>query len=198
MDIFTALQSAIYYISTYLLYPVIVALLLCVALILIDTGSFLYELYSRTTGRWEREFMGETISGRFIHLFTTRLNELDQGDRHLDVRLERLLNEMEYLISRRLERSRLISRIGPMLGLMGTLIPMGPALIGLSHGDIETLADNLIIAFGTTVVGLLVGGVSYAIAMVRTRWYDREMDEMEFVCEMIGGDRDEVHEKGKE
>ncbi|HEC57080.1 MAG TPA: MotA/TolQ/ExbB proton channel family protein, partial [Candidatus Syntrophoarchaeum butanivorans] len=49
MDIFTALQSAIYYISTYLLYPVIVALLLCVALILIDTGSFLYELYSRTT-----------------------------------------------------------------------------------------------------------------------------------------------------
>ncbi|MCW7075856.1 MAG: MotA/TolQ/ExbB proton channel family protein [Candidatus Syntrophoarchaeum sp.] len=126
------------------------------------------------------------------------LERMDHEDRYFDLKLQKLLNDMEYLISKRLELTRLISRIGPMFGLMGTLIPMGPALIGLTHGDIETLADNLIIAFGTTVVGLLVGAVSYSIAMVRTRWYDQEMDDMEFVCEIVtGGGQDEVHEEEK-
>ena len=196
IDIFATLQSSIYYISTYLLYPVIIALLICVAFILVDTGSFLYEIYRRK--RLHFEFEDEVISGRFVALFMKELERMDHEDRYFDLKLQKLLNDMEYLISKRLELTRLISRIGPMFGLMGTLIPMGPALIGLTHGDIETLADNLIIAFGTTVVGLLVGAVSYSIAMVRTRWYDQEMDDMEFVCEIVtGGGQDEIHEEEK-
>ncbi|MHC1565909.1 MAG: MotA/TolQ/ExbB proton channel family protein [Candidatus Syntropharchaeales archaeon] len=196
IDIFATLQSSIYYISTYLLYPVIIALLICVAFILVDTGSFLYEIYRRK--RLHFKFEDEVISGRFVALFMKELERMDHEDRYFDLKLQKLLNDMEYLISKRLELTRLISRIGPMFGLMGTLIPMGPALIGLTHGDIETLADNLIIAFGTTVVGLLVGAVSYSIAMVRTRWYDQEMDDMEFVCEIVtGGDQDEIHEEEK-
>ncbi|OFV68506.1 MAG: flagellar motor protein MotA [Candidatus Syntrophoarchaeum caldarius] len=196
IDIFATLQSSIYYISTYLLYPVIIALLICVGFILVDTGSFLYEIYRRK--RLHFEFEDEVISGRFVALFMKELEHMDHEDRYFDLKLQKLLNDMEYLISKRLELTKLISRIGPMFGLMGTLIPMGPALIGLTHGDIETLADNLIIAFGTTVVGLLVGAVSYSIAMVRTRWYDQEMDDMEFVCEIVtGGSQDEIHEEEK-
>ncbi|RLG26037.1 MotA/TolQ/ExbB proton channel family protein [Methanosarcinales archaeon] len=196
MDISTTLQSSIYYISAYLLYPVIIALLLSVAFILVDTGSFLYETYMRFSGRWVFEFDGEIVSGRFVAAFLTQLDDMNRDDKNFEAKLQKHLNDVEYLISKRLEKTRLIARIGPMLGLMGTLIPMGPALIGLSHGDIETLAENLIIAFGTTVVGLLVGAVSYSIAMIRTRWYDRDMDDMEFISEILTGEEhDEIHEE---
>ncbi len=198
IDIFATLQSAIYYVSAYLLYPVIIALLLCVAFILVDIGSFLYEEYKRITRKWVSEFEGEIVSGRFVSAFLAQLERMDRDDRQFDLKLQKLLNDVEHLISKRLEKTRLIARVGPMLGLMGTLIPMGPALIGLTEGNIEALAQNLIIAFGTTVVGLLVGAVSYSIAMVRTRWYDQEMDDMEFISEIVtGGDRDEIHEEEK-
>ena len=68
--------------------------------------------------------------------------------------IERLSQEYEIKMAKRLEHTKITSTIGPMLGLMGTLIPLGPALIGLSSGDIGTLAQNLMIAFATTVVGL--------------------------------------------
>ena len=196
MNIFTTLQSSIYYISTYLLYPVIIALLISVAFILVEMGSFFYETYMRLSGRWVSEFDGEIVSGRFVSAFLRELDEMKRGDKNFEAKLEKHLNDVEYMISRRLEKTRLAARIGPMLGLMGTLIPMGPALVGLSHGDIEALAENLIIAFGTTVIGLLVGAVSYSIATIRTRWYDREMDDMEFIAEILtGGLHDEIHEE---
>ena len=91
------------------------------------------------------------------------------------------------MVSKRLERTRVMVRLGPMFGLMGTLIPMGPALIALTKGDVNTLASNLIIAFGTTVVGLLIGGVSYLISMVRTRWYKDDMNDIHYICEVLFG-----------
>ena len=54
----------------------------------------------------------------------------------------------------------------------------------------------MILAFGTTVLGLLVGGGSYVISTVRSRWYDRDMDDMKYICDMIYGDSD-VSEKRK-
>jgi len=167
-----------------------------VAFILVDTGSFFYETYMRARGKWVFEFDGEIVSGRFVSAFLIQLDDMNRDDKNFEAKLQKHLNDVEYLISKRLEKTRLIARIGPMLGLMGTLIPMGPALIGLSHGDIETLAENLIIAFGTTVVGLLVGAVAYSIAMIRTRWYDRDMDDMEFISEILTGEgHDEIHEE---
>ncbi len=53
---------------------------------------------------------------------------------------------------KRLETLRAYIRNGPALGLMGTLIPLGPALVGLAVGDIQTMSTNLVIAFSTTVI----------------------------------------------
>ena len=75
-----------------------------------------------------------------------------------------------------------------MLGLMGTLIPMGPALLALSQGDVMTLANNLIIAFGTTVLGLLIGGIAYMMTEVRNRWYDGDLSDIAYICEMLFGE----------
>jgi biopolymer transport protein ExbB/TolQ len=72
-----------------------------------------------------------------------------------------------------------------MLGLMGTLIPMGPALMGLSSGNIQQLAANLVIAFATTVLGLLAGGVAYSILLIKKKWYTQDLSDMEYVVEVL-------------
>ena len=63
-----------------------------------------------------------------------------------------------------------IAKIAPMVGLMGTLIPLGPGLDALSQGDMASLAQSLIIAFSTTVVGLISAVICLLIAKVRRRW----------------------------
>jgi biopolymer transport protein ExbB/TolQ len=86
-----------------------------------------------------------------------------------------------------MEKSRIMATVAPMVGLMGTLIPMGPALIGLSQGNIAQLADNLIIAFATTVLGLFVGSIGYVLTMIRRRWYQYDLEDIEYILESIEG-----------
>lgn len=78
----------------------------------------------------------------------------------------------ENYASRRLERADLLARSGPVLGLMGTLIPLGPGLSALNSGNIDILATALTVAFDTTVLGLLIGLVAYILGRLRRRWYD--------------------------
>ena len=95
-------------------------------------------------------------------------------------------------MAKALEPLRIGVRAGPILGLMGTLIPMGPALIGLSQGDIKSMADNLVIAFATTVIGLVVGGICYGTMVIRSRWYRQDLSDLEYSIELIRGKIDEA------
>ena len=79
-----------------------------------------------------------------------------------------------------------MARLGPMLGLMGTLIPMGPALVGLAAGDIAAMAENLQVAFSTTVVGLFVGAIGFAVQQAKQRWHGEALNDLEFVSGLIG------------
>ncbi|GAA3957321.1 MotA/TolQ/ExbB proton channel family protein [Allohahella marinimesophila] len=80
---------------------------------------------------------------------------------------------------RRIERADLLARVGPMLGLMGTLIPLGPGLAALGRGELEVLAEAVTVAFDTTVMGLLIGIVGFILARLRRRWYDQALDILE-------------------
>jgi len=80
---------------------------------------------------------------------------------------------------RRIERADLLARSAPMLGLMGTLIPLGPGLSALGNGQLEVLATAVTVAFDTTVIGLLAGLVGFLIGRLRRRWYDELLDGME-------------------
>jgi len=75
---------------------------------------------------------------------------------------------------------------------MGTLIPMGPALISLSQGDIEQMANSLVIAFSTTVIGLAVGGICYATYVIRTRWYRQDLSDLEYAVDILRGEENET------
>jgi outer membrane transport energization protein ExbB (TC 2.C.1.1.1) len=76
-------------------------------------------------------------------------------------------------------------RVGPILGLMGTLIPMGPALVSLSRGDVQSMAASLIIAFATTVIGLVVGGICYCSLLIRNRWYHQDLSDLEYSAAIL-------------
>jgi biopolymer transport protein ExbB/TolQ len=92
---------------------------------------------------------------------------------------ERALAHYELSVQRRLDRTRLLVRAGPAVGLMGTLIPLAPGLAALGNGDVATLAENLRDAFGATVVGLLVGTVAFALTLARTRMYTEDLSALE-------------------
>ena len=80
--------------------------------------------------------------------------------------------------------------MGPMLGLMGTLIPTGPALVGLSTGDITSMAYNMQVAFATTVVGLFAAAIGFITQQTKKRWYLQDMTNLEFVAELLNENRD--------
>lgn len=80
---------------------------------------------------------------------------------------------------RAIDRADLLARIGPMLGLMGTLIPLGPGLAALGNGQLDALAQAVTVAFNTTVMGLLIGILGFLLGRLRRRWYDAAMAQLE-------------------
>jgi biopolymer transport protein ExbB/TolQ len=79
----------------------------------------------------------------------------------------------------RIERADMLARVGPMLGLVGTLIPLGPGLAALGRGEVGELARAVTVAFDTTVLGLLVGMTGFVLGRLRRRWYDQLLDQLE-------------------
>ncbi|HWF34795.1 MAG TPA: MotA/TolQ/ExbB proton channel family protein [Solirubrobacteraceae bacterium] len=104
-----------------------------------------------------------------------------------DERIAKRLADYEYRHLRRLERTRILVRFGPALGLMGTLIPLSPALSGLAHGNISALTSNLQVAFSVTVAGLLVGALAFSISLIRDRLYGQDYSDVEYVAATLTG-----------
>lgn len=130
---------------SWLLQPVIIALLALIALAVWELGLLVGER-AGGVARAERRGMAGTLARR---------------------------------ARRRIDRADLLARVGPMLGLMGTLIPLGPGLAALGRGELDVLAQAVTVAFNTTVLGLLVGILGFVIGRLRRRWYDAAMTRME-------------------
>ena len=97
----------------------------------------------------------------------------------------RLLQEEQSFYDRRLKISDVIAKIGPILGLLGTLIPLGPGIIALGQGDTITLSSSLLTAFDTTIMGLVAAAVAIVISTIRSRWYANYMSVLETLMECI-------------
>lgn len=81
--------------------------------------------------------------------------------------------------------SKVLTKMGPILGLMGTLIPMGPALVGLASGDIASMAYNMQVAFATTVVGLVVSAIGFLTQQVKERWAVANLTMLEYLADVV-------------
>lgn len=194
--------SVLYTVTVALKAPVVVGILLALVWSLFELGWFLREWLDRAR-----------ISGRWNALFSAFTGQETPGDRELlallgsdaapdlvrpfvrdaqawtvPVRVaqyEGLLHDLEFAAARRLSRMRVGLRIGPVLGLMGTLIPMGPALMSISQGNLKVMSNDLIIAFSTTVAGLFVGALCYVMLIARQYWYGRHISETERMVNMV-------------
>lgn len=111
-------------------------------------------------------------------------------------RTAKLLADFDYGSVRRLERTRILVRLGPALGLMGTLIPLSPALAALAKGDVNTLSNNLRVAFSVTILGLLVGAVAFGVSLVRDRVYSQDLSDLEYLVAIVEPSRLPVDDAG--
>lgn len=198
------LSNVLHAISQGLLIPVIVGLLLFMGYTIITLGGLLFEYYHRTKIDVKQiESLCLSISNpgtpdKIIQVMEA--SNLPQS--HKDILMDlakssklgpesrealarKLIENQELIAAKRLEKTDIVTRLGPTLGLMGTLIPMGPGLAALGGGDIQGLADAIIIAFDTTVVGLAAGGIAYVVSKVRRRWYGESISNLEAMAESV-------------
>jgi biopolymer transport protein ExbB/TolQ len=213
------IQEWIYNAAEILLYPVLIAALVCLVWVFVELGWLCYEIYLRIryrdlealeirTLRARQAFMEGKPRKAYRYLQETRYSMViarflfdlirNYQTQRLAVKPLKLLQEYEFYTVKRLERTRILVRVGPMLGLMGTLIPLAPALVGLAEGDTQQLADNLVLAFSVTVLGLLIGGVAFAVSIIRDRIYSQDISDLEYLLELLEGGGERLRPSGRQ
>lgn len=196
------IEEILFDISEALLVPVLVLTVAALAMVIVEAGSLLVEVRKRRhRNLWELERAVEECRGRLAagmpkealgallpFAWNQRMEDAlagvveQYGRPNAEARIAKRLAEFDYLSLRRLERSRILVRMGPALGLMGTLIPLSPALAGLADGDVATLTENLRVAFSVTVAGLLIGAFAFGISLIRDRLYAQDYSDVEYVA----------------
>ncbi len=199
-----SIEDVVFHIANVLRIPVLVAALLALALVLVELGALAVELKRR--GRHDRlavklaarearaalaagdrplagrHLVGAASSAAMHAVFAEVLEQFAAPPPLDSNQLSKSIADFDLGSLRRLERTRLLVRAGPALGLMGTLIPLSPALGGLASGNIKALTDNLRVAFSVTVLGLLVGVIAFGISLVRDRMYAQDLSDVEFIA----------------
>ena len=188
--------QALYWISSGLLIPTVVLLLLFLAQGLVVVGGF-YGAYAHRMAYeksvkpaledLDAENAQQVLAADqlrktgLVNLYLERL----LATAHQPIKAEKVLADFEMACEKDLAIVKTLAKIGPILGLMGTLIPMGPALVGLASGDMASLAQNMQVAFATTVVGLLVGAIGFFCVQIKTRWYASDLTDLEYIYAVI-------------
>ncbi len=207
------LNQIMHIISQSLMIPCYAFLLYFVVVAVIETGSLIGEMFSNKKIRHFKT--KEFLSG----LQVTHNVELYIANSSLPVKLKKVLSEFltmasadgvcqriiaqnflseqEHLVAKRTEKTELISKMGPLLGLMGTLIPLGPGLVGLGKGDFNMLAQYLIISFDATILGVFAGSLTFTISKIRRCWYEQYLNDLDAILETIIEVRENVTQTGK-
>jgi biopolymer transport protein ExbB/TolQ len=196
------LSNALRAVSAALQTPVMIVLLLMLAITVIMLGTFIAELFTERLRMKARlptlvdaiktsvAPLEETVtkSGLLVRQKKPLL-ELTKHTGLTPPMREALAVRLIYAERERYETitkiTDVITRIGPMFGLLGTLIPLGPGIIALGRGDTYTLSTSLLIAFDTTVAGLICSAVAFVVSTVRKKWYANYMATLELVMECV-------------
>ncbi len=170
------LQQTVYILTNSLLWPVVIALLFGMAHTLYLLGNLCAEAFQRrgkAVAVVNPDEPADQMKRRQGFLEWKKLSTLDpSANRWL------LLDRTEAELSRRVDTARIWVRLGPALGLAGTLIPLGSALTALAANDLQILSQRLILAFGTTVLGLVAGSIAWIVSTTLERWYRLDLAEI--------------------
>ncbi|KAF1687965.1 biopolymer transporter ExbD [Pseudoxanthomonas broegbernensis] len=150
-----SLESSLYELSRLFLAPVLVLILASLAYAFYALGAFALEAWQRLRGRYRSRLAA---------------HQADRGGTS---------DDLELWILRRLEALRIVSRTAPMLGLVATMIPMGPALLALTRSDAQAVGENLVVAFSSVILALVAASIAFLVLTVRRRWLLEEMRAIE-------------------
>lgn len=188
-----------------MLYPVVSLLIFFCLWLMVYAGGFMAEWVKRRhfrsngslSGRLETiqkaeclpSEIGENLPLHITH-YARQLEKIIMDDGlFMEEQVEDLNQRKEHSLIREVDKVRLIVRIGPSLGLMGTLIPMGTGLAGLTQGNMALLSSSLILAFTTTVVGLALGITAHFFSVVKERWVTEDMRHINLITEAMTKNR---------
>ncbi|WP_370861765.1 MotA/TolQ/ExbB proton channel family protein [Parabacteroides faecis] len=187
-------SNILFWISNGLLVPVIVGLLFFFAKSVVMLGGFVGQYIQRIKQDKQLRLRMDQLDQSTIHAFSGELDEqpdslFTQTAKQLlstdsTAVANRVLSEYEVTADAELGKYKVLVKFGPILGLMGTLIPMGPALAGLSTGDIASMAYNMQVAFATTVLGLFSGAVGFILLQVKQRWFTSDLIYLDYLSEL--------------
>jgi len=198
------LTSILNVISQSLLIPVIVILLVFAIYVVITLGGLITEYSSRVkiSTKERKKIMYNISSAESVDKIKEIIEESDllksQKDILIDIASSKdlglksrealardLIEEQEDRIEKIIEKTDIITRLGPTIGLMGTLIPMGPGLAALGSGDVAALSQAIIVAFDTTVIGVGSGAIGYVISKIRRRWSDAYINNLDALADVV-------------
>ena len=198
------LTSFIHIISESLLAPVVIVLVIFLIYAILSFGGFLNEFFtkkplssdglgsllqsiSRVSNAEELKGVINT-SGLYNEQKEILVKIVDNHNLGTEARkafAAKLIEEEESKLLKVTNKTDILVRLGPIFGLLGTLIPLGPGLSALGTGDITTLAQSLTIAFDTTVTGLTIGALGFIVSKYRKQWYESDLTTTETVAEAI-------------
>ncbi len=150
------IESFLYEVSKFFLIPVLVLLCVMFVYALFCLGTLLFDLGLRLL-----RGQGRQPIAQFLRSHPKATQE-----------------DLELQVLKQIELQRIVSRIAPMLGLVATMIPMGPALIAVSAGNAQGMAQNLVVAFSAVIVALLSAAMTYVVQSVRKRWLLEELNQV--------------------
>lgn len=153
----TPIEVAMYDISQLFLYPVLIAIAALFAHAFYALGAFAWQAVARLRGQaagFELQAVRAARPGTTVV-------------------------ELETLAIKRLEFARIATRVAPMLGLVATMIPMGPALKALADGQLADVSRSLMVAFSAVILALLAAAISFTVVNVRKRWYAADLAAIE-------------------
>jgi biopolymer transport protein ExbB/TolQ len=198
----TSIEDLVFHVSNVLRVPVLLAALAALAVVLAEAAALVVELMRRRRspaalkaaelGAQQaladgdrdlaaRQLAAVASSAAMWTALEGILANVGTGPASSN-RIAKILADFDLRSTRRLERTRMLVRFGPALGLMGTLIPLSPALTGLASGNVNQLTSNLRVAFSVTVLGLLIGAIAFSISLVRDRIYAQDLSDMEAIA----------------
>ena len=190
-------------VSSALQVPTIIILILLILLTIVMLGSFIAEmlterkslrlnipklvddLQGKSTAEMKEVIASSSLLTRQKAAAQELISRVTYPDDTREALARQLIADEEARYNKIIKITDLTSRVAPMFGLMGTLIPLGPGLIALGKGDAATLSSSLLIAFDTTVAGLISGAVSYVVSGIRKGWYEEYMIGLETIMETI-------------
>ena len=196
------LTSLIHILSESLLTPVVILLVISIVIVILSFGGLINEFISRkpiksadledlircvsfssNVSQMKDEINNSDLFDYQKEILIRIANNHDIGSDARKALASELISAQETKLIKKTNKTDILVRVGPILGLLGTLIPLGPGLAALGSGDISTLAQSLTIAFDTTVIGLTVGAVAYLVSKYKKQWYEAELIDVETVAE---------------